>query len=158
LVRRYLNSFLFLSQKETKDIVKMSYKFLEHTADVKFQAEGKTIEEAFTEAAMALKETILKGKTKIAEKVKKRISVDGKDKESLLYNFLEEFLFLLDSERFVLSKIDKIKIDKNNLIAEVSGDMANRYKISNDVKAVTYNSMFVKKDKNKFIIQAVLEV
>ena len=136
----------------------MSYKFLEHTADVKFQAEGKTIEEAFTEAAMALKETILKGKTKIAEKVKKRISVDGKDKESLLYNFLEEFLFLLDSERFVLSKIDKIKIDKNNLIAEVSGDMANRYKISNDVKAVTYNSMFVKKDKNKFIIQAVLDV
>jgi len=136
----------------------MSYKFLEHTADVKFQAEGKTIEEAFTEAAMALKETILKGKTKIAEKVKKRISVDGKDKESLLYNFLEEFLFLLDSERFVLSKIDKIKIDKNNLIAEVVGDLANKYNLSNDVKAVTYNSMFVKKDKNKFIIQAVLDV
>jgi len=136
----------------------MSYKFLEHTADVKFQAEGKTIEEAFIEAAMALKETILKGKTKIAEKVKKKINVEGKDKESLLYNFLEEFLFLLDSERFLLSKIDKIKIDKNSLIAEVVGDLANKYNLSNDVKAITYNSMFVKKDKNRFIIQAVLDV
>ncbi len=136
----------------------MRYKFLEHTADVKFRAEGKTVEEAFSNAAYALKETILKGKGKISEKIKKKIIVSGKDKESLLYNFLEEFLFLLDSEWFMLSKISKIKIKDNELNCEVSGDNASKYKISNDVKAITYNSMFVKKEKDKYICQVVLDV
>lgn len=136
----------------------MRYQFLEHTADVKFQAFGKTIEEAFLNASLALKETILKGKVRISEKIKKKIKVSGKDKESLLYNFLEEFLFLLDSEGFIFSKVSKIKIKNNELTCEVIGDKTKNYKISNDVKAVTYNSMFVKKEKGKFIVQVVLDV
>ncbi len=136
----------------------MRYKFLEHTADVKFLAFGKTIEEAFENAAYALQETILKGKRKINEKIKKKINVQGKDYGSLLYNFLEEFLYLLDAENFVLSRINKIKIKDNKLEAEVSGDKASNYKISNDVKAITYNSMFVKKEKDKYICQVVLDV
>ena len=37
----------------------MKYKFLEHTADVKFRAYGNGLEEAFSNAALALKQTIL---------------------------------------------------------------------------------------------------
>jgi len=135
------------------------FKFLEHTADVKFQATGKTVEEAFTRAFEAVKETITKG-VKIELKKSKKIKVKGDDWESLLYKFLEEFLFLLDAENFISSSIKKIKIDKNKfeLNALVFGDNASDYKFTNDVKAITYNKMFVKKEKNKFIIQAVLDV
>ena len=137
----------------------MAYKFLEHTADVKFQAQGETLEKAFLQSALALKETIV-GKIKIKQNIKKNIKVKGKDKESLLYNFLEEFLFLLDAEDFIFSKISKIKINKktNELIAEISGDKASNYKFTNDVKAVTYNEMFIKKQKNKYTVQVVLDV
>jgi SHS2 domain-containing protein len=64
-------------------------------------------------------------------------------------NFLENFLYLLDAEGFLFSSIKEIKIDKKNLKlqAVVVGDLAKNYKISNDVKAITYNSMFVKKEK-----------
>ncbi|MBI2629767.1 archease [Candidatus Pacearchaeota archaeon] len=133
------------------------YKFLEHTADVKFQAYGKSLEEAFANSALAMKEVIC-GKIEVAGKIIKKIKVSGKDNEALLYNFLEEFLFLLDSEEFLLSEIERIKISGKELEAEVSGDKAGNYDFSNDVKAVTYNSMFVKKVKDKFIIQAVLDV
>lgn len=132
----------------------MRYKFLEHTADVKFQSYGKTLAEAFSNAALALKETMTKG-VKIDGKVKKKISVSGKDSESLLYNFIEEFLFLFDSEGFVLAGINKITIKDGKLICEVLGE---RKKISNDVKAVTYNSMFVKKEGGKITCQVVLDV
>ena len=140
----------------------MTYKFLSHTADVKFQAGGRTIEEAFKSSALALKETI-SGKIKIKGGVKKSFSVKGKDIENLLYNFLEEFLYLLDAEEFLFSKIKKIKIEKTKrgflLTAEVLGDKASKYDFTNDVKAVTYNSMFVKKEKNgEFICQVVLDV
>ena len=138
------------------------YKFLEHTADVKFQAFGKTIEEAFENSAYALAETITDG-VKINEKIKWKINVGGKDDSSLLYNFLEEFLFLLDARHFVLSKIDKIEIEDDELEAEVIGDDASNYKFTNDVKAITYNEMFVKQEtegenKGLWVCQVVLDV
>lgn len=135
----------------------MKHKFLEHTADVKFQAYGSSLEEAFSNSALALVEVMTK-KIKIKPVIKKKIKVSGKDRESLLYNFLEEFLFLYDSEGFVLSKIININIRDNKLEAEIFGDKSSSYKISQDVKAVTYNSMFIKKEKRRFIIQVVLDV
>ena len=135
----------------------MKYKSLPHTADIKFQAFGKSLEEAFINSALALKEAIL-GKIKIEEKIEKKISVSGDDKESLLYNFLEEFLFLLDAKDFLFSKIKNLEIKNNNLKAVIIGDKASNYKFSNDVKAITYNEMFVKKEKGKWIIQVVLDV
>src|SRR3990167_9476131 len=123
----------------------MTYKFLEHTADVKFRAEGKTLELAFKAAALALREVITKNpKIKINYKIKKNIKVKGKDNEALLYNFLEEFLYLLDAKNFLPAKIKNIKIKDNKLEAEIAGDKASNYKFSNDVKAVTYNQMYVK--------------
>jgi len=135
----------------------MKYKFLEHTADVKFQSYGKTIEEAFENAAYALKEVMF-GKIKIKEKVKRTIKVEGKDNESLLQSFLEQFLYLLDAENFVFNKV-KVKIKDNKLEAEVWGDLASSYRFSNDVKAVTYNQMFVRQIScRKFACQVVLDV
>jgi len=133
------------------------YKFLKHTADVKFQSFGKTIEEAFENAAYALAETMTKG-VKIQEKVKWKIDASGKDLSSLLYNFLEEFLFLLDAENWVLSKILSIKIENEELEAEVIGDKAGNYKFTNDVKAITYNQMFVKQENKMWICQVVVDV
>jgi SHS2 domain-containing protein len=136
----------------------MKFKFLEHTADVKFQAFGKNIEEVFINSALALKETIYEKNTK--KEIKKKIKIKGKDFESLLYNFLEKFLYLLEGENFILGKIEKIKIDKEKfrLEANISGDKASDYNFTNSVKAVTYNEMFVKKDKGKWVSQVVLDV
>ncbi len=134
------------------------YKFLPHTADMKFQAFGKNIEKCFANAVYALEEII--SKDKIEKEIKKEIRISGKDIQGLLYNFLEEFLFLLDSEGFIVSKIDKMKIDlkKFKLIAVISGDNINKYKTIRDVKAITYNEMFIKKKNNKFIAQVVVDV
>ena len=140
----------------------MKFKFLKHTADVKFQAFGKSLEEAFENSAYALKEVMLRDIKKIGKRIKKKIKVEGKDKEGLLLRFLEEFLFLLDSKGFVFSEIKKIKIEEKSgkfvLEAEVIGDKAEDYEFTNDVKAVTYNQMFVKKEKDKWVCQVVLDV
>jgi SHS2 domain-containing protein len=95
---------------------------------------------------------------KIKEKKNLKIKVKGKNSESLLYNFLEEFLFLLDTENFFLSKIKNIKIKDNELTAEASGDNVKNYEVHLDVKAVTYNEMFVKKNKEGWVGQVVVDV
>ncbi len=131
--------------------------FLKHTADVKFQAFGKKIEKAFENSAFALKETITK-KLKIKDKIKKKFIVEGKDNESLLYGFLEEFLYFMDAENFLFSKIKSLKIEKGKLTAEILGDKASNYKFTNDVKAVTYNQMFVRRTSDGWVCQVVLDV
>lgn len=134
------------------------FEFLEHTADIKFRAFGKTIGEVFENSALAISNIMYKGKVKEEKKLK--VKVKGKDLESLLYNFLEEFLFLFDSENFLLSGIESIKINEKNLTteAEVSGDDAKNYKINIGIKAITYNEMFITKDKNKYTAQVVVDV
>lgn len=135
----------------------MKFKFLKHTADVKFKAFGKTLNESFENSALAMFKAMSDEKVKPLKK--KAFSVRAKDFESLLYKFLEELLILLDSKNFFLSKI-KVKIDEKKLAlkAIAFGDKAKNYKIHLDVKAVTYNSMFVKKEKGKWICQVVLDV
>jgi SHS2 domain-containing protein len=135
----------------------MSYKFLEHTADVKFRAEGASLEEMFVAAAGAMNETV-RGDIKILEQEERSFEVEGKDDVGLLYNFLEEFLFLLDAEDFLVAKIKFIEIDNNKLKCVVVGDAAKNYKFTNDVKAVTYSDMYVREEGGKFVCEVVLDV
>ncbi len=136
------------------------YKFLEHTADAKFQAYGNNMGEAFSNAALAMFSVITDTK-KIKKKIKKEIKVKGTDLKSLLYNFLEELLFLLDTNSFLLNKIEKISIKKMegkySLNATVAGDKADNYETSGDIKAVTYNEMEIK-ENDKVMVQVVLDL
>jgi len=133
------------------------FKFLEHTADIKFVAEGKTVEEVFKNSALALKESIC-DKIKVKEEKNKNVNVEGKDFESLLYNFLEEIIYFADAENFLISNVKEIKIKNLKLKAIISGDKASNYNFTNEVKAVTYNEMFVKEKEEKWISQVVLDV
>lgn len=137
----------------------MAYHFLEHTADVKFRVESDSLEEAFKDSAQALKETIC-GNINILELEKKEINLEGTDLPNLLYKFLEEFIFLLDSENFLVSKIEELIINLENftLKAKITGDKADHYSFTNDVKAVTYNEMIVKQENSKWIIETLLDV
>jgi len=140
----------------------MTYKFLSHTADIKISVDASTLEKAFIDSAMALQESILGRKTKIKSLKQKQIEIRGHDLERLLYDFLEEFIYLIEAKDFILSKIKELKIIKNEnhfqLIAMLSGDNSTSYKFSNNVKAITYNDMKIKKNKNKVTIEFVIDV
>lgn len=140
----------------------MKYKFLKHTADAKFQAFGKTLEEAFSNAAIAMFDIIIKTE-KIEKNVIKKITIEAKDKEALLYKWLEELLYLLDTKFFVLNSVKNMKIKKENekyvLKAEVTGDIfKEKYERHGAVKAVTYEEMFIKEKKGKVVVQVVLDI
>lgn len=140
------------------------FKFLQHTADAKMQAFGRDMEEAFSNAALGMFSLMVNTK-KVEKKIKKKISVKGKDNKALLYNWLEEMLFLLDSETFLLNSVKKIEIKGGSLKAVVVGDKASKkYNTHGEVKAVTYNEMDIKESKGskgkkcRVILQVVLDL
>jgi len=80
-----------------------------------------------------------------------------------LYDFLEKFLFLLDTKGFLLSKIKEIKIqEKDHLLilkASLSGDNhPENYETKTTIKAVTYGEMFIKKEKGRFVLQVIVDI
>lgn len=132
------------------------FEFLEHTADAKFRAYGADMGAAFENAALALKQII--NEKKARPKIRKKIKIKAKDLNSLLYHFLEEFLFLFDSKNFLLSKIKvKINAKKMELEAEAYGEEG-KFINEGGVKAITYNEMEIGKEKNKNYVQVVVDV
>ena len=134
----------------------MKYKFLEHTGDIKFQAYGKTLNEVFENSVIAVSYYISRGK-KIKSSKGKVIDVSGNDLESLFYNFLDELIYLIDADNFIVAKA-KITARGNNLHAELFGDDASNYKDLDQIKAATYAEMYIKKTAAGWEAQAVLDV
>ena len=154
--------YLGKHKKRNREKVKMErYKFFHHTADAKFQAFGKTLEEAFAHAALAVASLMWEWK-KIAQNIEISVSVDGKDLEQLLVGFLEEILYLLGTRDFLLGSVGDVLLEKKEegwkLHALFRGDVYRReYEIFGDVKAITYNEIFVK-DQEPFLVQVVADI
>jgi SHS2 domain-containing protein len=133
--------------------------FLEHAADAKFQAFGRTIEECFANSALAMNSVECNIK-KVAAKQKLAIRVSAENTEELLHKFLEETLFQMETKKLLFSKF-KIKINekKNSLTAELFGEKINKKKheLKTLVKAVTWNNFYLKKEKKIWSAQAVCD-
>jgi len=138
----------------------MKFKFLEHTADAKMQAFGATLEEAFSNAALGMF-NVMVDTSKIKQVKKHLFTIKSENEESLLYDFLEHLIFLIDSEDFLLSEVLELTIIRNKvltLVARVIGDNHTNQEVHSYIKAVTYSEMFIKKEKGKYVIQVVFDI
>ena len=141
------------------------YKYLDHTADIKFQAFGKDMDECFANAGYALTNII--SKDKIKSKTRKKIKIQKRDVKGLLYDFLEEFLYLLDVGNFIVSEIKNLKVlslpyrgnkRKYELTVDLYGDDIENYQYDAHVKAITYDEMFVKRELDTMVCQVVIDI
>lgn len=137
------------------------FRFLEHTSDAKFQAYGRTLEEAFQNAATATA-SLMWDCGNVADKISHNIQLEGKDLKQLLVDFLEEILYLLDSRMFLLHSTENVQIKKkkNSYVLSavfLGDDTPEKYNIYGNVKAITYNEMEVKTDAH-FMVQVVVDI
>ncbi len=140
------------------------FEYRDHTADVLILSYGRTLEEAFINAAYALS-NFMYDVLKVEPKLEVEIEVRGFDLEQLLFNWIDEILYRLDAERFALSRIDDLKVLKVNdeyvLRAKVVGE---RYDVRKHgfkgtiVKAMTYHMMRIEKVNDVWRVQYVVDI
>ena len=141
------------------------YEFFDKTADAKFKAYGVTLEESFSNALEAMHSIVFHIddlKNYEFEQETREINVEGQNLEALLYNFLEEAIFILSAESFI-GLIKKIKIeeldDGYSLTAVIKGTLSMNFESYGEVKAVTYNEMHVKQnDDGAWECQVVVDL
>jgi SHS2 domain-containing protein len=139
----------------------IKYRFLNHTADAKFQAYGNSLEEAFKNAAEATA-NLMWSTRKVRPRIKRKVNITGKDREQLLVKFLEEILFLLDSDDFMVCSVEELSIKKEKadyaLEAWFLGDkISDESEIFGSVKAVTYSDMIIK-GNDHYLVQVVVDI
>jgi SHS2 domain-containing protein len=139
------------------------FKFREHTADFYIESYGKTLEEAFQNAAIGLGKFIITSDN-VRSSIKKSIKIDAEDKESLLFEFLNKFIYFQDAESMIFHniKVDKIE-HKNNkwtLTATASGEEFNpdKHTEGKAVKAVTYHFMEIEEKKGKYRVKVLIDI
>ncbi|MFH0890295.1 MAG: archease [Candidatus Aenigmatarchaeota archaeon] len=143
----------------------MVYRFIEglSLADVAFEAEGKTLEELFESAALATMNVMVKDLTKIELKKRRKITVSAKEIDKLLFNFLQEIIYVKDAELLIFGKY-KIRIrergDLYSLVCSAFGEKRDmeKHELVVDVKAVTYHMFEVKKEKDKWKARVILDI
>jgi SHS2 domain-containing protein len=137
------------------------FRYLEHTADAKFQAFGATLEEAFANAALAVA-SLMWEPAQVSASQKEAVRVGGNDLQQLLMAFLEEILYLLETREFLLHEAEEVRISVGQLGYELEavfvGDTGTgRHEIFGDVKAVTYNDMKIE-TSDAPMIQVVVDM
>ncbi|MGE5588828.1 MAG: archease [Clostridia bacterium] len=88
------------------------YEVLEHTADIGVRARGRTLEETFANMAAGLMSLVAPGPGCIQPKEERRVEARAADLEGLLVAWLAEFVYLIDAERFLVAKIEDIRVTR----------------------------------------------
>ncbi len=140
---------------------KVRYEFLDHTSDAEFRAYGATLEEALVNAALAVAALMWDWQA-VEPKLSRPVAVDGRDLSQLLVRYLEEVLYLYDSEGFVLGGVEGLRTaredDRWRLEAVFRGDRASeRYRPRGGVKAITYNELKIESGDG-VTLQVVVDV
>jgi len=141
----------------------MKYTFFEHTADMGVEAEAPTLEQVFSLTALGM-QNMISDTSKVEEATSRIINVEAEDLKSLLYDFLEQFLILFDSEGLLFSRIEvkSIKQEENiyKLESKAYGDnfSSTKHESKTHVKAVTYHGMIVEKRGENWFTHVLFDI
>ena len=136
-----------------------SFRTLEHTADVGFEAFGRSREEVFANAARALMNIIVDLESiEPCEAVPLQIS--GPDPESVLVNWLSELLYLYDAEGWLFRDFEIQRLQRDSLTAVARGEkfLRTRHQAKLLVKAITYHQLALEETPQGWRAQVYVDI
>jgi SHS2 domain-containing protein len=135
--------------------MKPRYEQLEHTADLALRVYGQDLCEVFANAAYAMFSQ-LADIEHIQGDLQRQVRAEGTDYESLLVNWLNELLYLHDTEGEVYSAFDIEQLSPTHLQATVHGGPGRE--VYTIVKAATYHDLTISQTSDGYTASLVFDV
>ena len=124
------------------------------------EATGATLEELFANAAGGLREMIFDVLPPDSGQKSLHITLEGIDIEELLVSWLNEILYIFETQRFVPVSFQVIKVEETKMSAVVSGKVfeKNQLSVQREVKAVTYHQLMLKKTEYGWLARLFVDL
>lgn len=127
----------------------MSYRLLDHATDAIIEIKANSLNEAFLIAAKSVVDLTIDS-DKVEEKEMKEFVAYGKDLRYLLFNLLEEMIFLLITEGFAVRRIElELEKGKEYRVTVKSFGEPLEFKKHNfkvEIKAPTFHEMQIEQN------------
>ena len=135
------------------------YEVFEHTADIGLHAYGDTLAELFIHAAQGM-ESLMVPLEQVSNQVSREIVVDGHDSVSLLIAWLNELIFLFDTEYLIFREFNIDDLSETHLKGHASGEPydAQRHDLSSAIKAVTWHEAIVERTESGYKARVIFDI
>jgi len=131
------------------------YEILEHSADLKIRASGRTVEELFLNAMLGM-EDFLGAEIKNKNLKKIKIELKASDLAALLVDFLSEVNYLNEVKKEIYYTVHFVKFSGEELEAELWGYPVLRFK--RNIKAVTYHQLAVWQENDQWLATILFDI
>ncbi len=131
----------------------MSYRWVEHTAEVQMEIEAGSEEGVFADALHALGELLADDDR--GDEVWREVAVGGHERAALLVGWLEELVYLAETEDLVPEDVEQIELGESGLVARVR---CHRGSPRHLVKGATYHRLAFERFQRGVRATVVLDV
>jgi len=135
------------------------YRILDHPADLGIEARGKTLAEAFEQAARGLISVIVDPDS-VRPVESRSVVIEAGDRQQLLVRWLTEVLYLYDGLKFSPRDFRIGRLSPRLLEAQVRGEPFDRLRhtVRLDVKAITYHQLEIRRRGSSHWLQVFLDI
>jgi SHS2 domain-containing protein len=130
------------------------YRWVEHTAELELAIAAAGEREVLSDALAALHELLAADEPRHPS-AQRTIEVTAPDRPALLAAWLEELVYLAESQGFVGAELVDCRISENRLDSVVGGELGEPRPI---VKAVTYHRLAFEPTAEGYVATVVLDV
>jgi SHS2 domain-containing protein len=134
-----------------------NYRLIEHTADIGVEARGVTLADAFANAASGLF-SIITDVSKVRGLETRTVSVTAPDIETLLFNWLNELIYIFEVQHMLFCRFEVRKLTDNLLEAVCEGEKYDPavHELRLGVKSATFHKLEVDRAGNR--VQVIFDV
>ncbi len=131
----------------------------DHTADTGIKCWAGDLESVFEKMAKALT-SLMTDPNNISIKKEREIKVSASDIQSLLVEWLNEIIYLLETEGFLFKDFKIIEVDAYKLRATGFGEkfFEEKHVIEQEIKACTFHLLELKETADGWFGQVVLDI
>ncbi len=137
------------------------YEYLDHTADIQIHAWGADLNAAYASCAVGMFGYMCQ-LNEISTDLEVEVTASGHDLHSLLYNFLDECLYIFHTDSFAMVSIVVGELNTTDYtiraIARGGTFDASRHTQGTEVKAITYSNMNVRQTDTRTDVHVIVDI
>jgi SHS2 domain-containing protein len=137
----------------------MTFETFEHTADLGLRVRAHDLDALFADAARGLFSIIVADLASVQVRDSVPITIAAESPELLLFDWLNELLYLYEVRRLLLCRFE-VGVRDSGLNATAHGEPIDpaRHFLDHEVKAITYHGLKLERENGRWLAEVIVDI